>query len=70
MKFNSTKLKKKVKIHDLLNDDNYFLYLFSVIAIVTLSLLVFGTILYQIIPTKVKKQLHLSLIVLPAIYLY
>lgn len=55
MKFNGAKLKKKVKIHDLLNDDNYFSFLFSVISIAMLFLLIFGSILYQIIPTKVKK---------------
>lgn len=55
MKFNGTKLKKKVKIHDLLNDDNYFSFLFSVISIAMLFLLIFGCILYQIVPTEVKK---------------
>lgn len=55
MKFNGAKLKKKVKIHDLLNDDNYFSFLFSVISIAMLFLLIFGYILYQILPTEVKK---------------
>ena len=55
MKFNGTKLKKKVKINDLLNDDNYFSFLFSVISIAMLFLLIFGCILYQILPTEVKK---------------
>ena len=55
MKFNGAKLKKKVKIHDLLNDDNYFSFLFSVISIAMLFLLIFGCILYQILPTEVKK---------------
>lgn len=55
MKFNGAKLKKKVKIHDLLNDDNYFSFLFSVISIAMLFLLIFGCILYQIVPTEVKK---------------
>lgn len=55
MKVKNIKLNKKVKIHDLLNDDNYFLFLFSVISITMLFLLIFGYILYQIIPTEVKK---------------
>lgn len=55
MKFDGTKLKKKVKIHDLLTDDNYFSFLFSVISIAMLFLLIFGCILYQIVPTEVKK---------------
>lgn len=59
MKFNGTKLKKKIKIHDLLNDDNYFSFLFSVIFIAMLFLLIFGCILYQIIPTEIKKIITL-----------
>jgi len=59
MKFNGTKLKKKIKIHDLLNDDNYFSFLFSVISIAMLFLLIFGCILYQIIPTEIKKIITL-----------
>lgn len=55
MKFKNIKLNKKVKIHDLLNDDNYFSFLFSVISIAMLFLLIFGCILYKIVPTEVKK---------------
>ena len=43
----------------MLNDDNYFSFLFSVISIAMLFLLIFGCILYQIIPTEIKKIITL-----------
>lgn len=55
MKFKNIKLNKKVRIYDLLDQDEYIIFLILIILISFLIILVFGFCLYMIASEEIKK---------------
>lgn len=55
MKIKNIKLNKKVKIYDLLNKDEYIIFLISTISISFLIILFFGICFYSIASEKIKR---------------
>lgn len=56
MKFKNIKLNKKVRIYDLLDQDEYINFLILTILISFLIILVFGSCLYMIASEEIKKN--------------
>ena len=58
MKFKNIKLNKKVRIYDLLDQDEYISFLILIILISFLIILVFGSCLYMIASEEIKKIIN------------